>query len=279
MAVKRWEELGQLQRALHTSPGDELSDGRDTDGSVTPRTALADLTIQTKYFEQSIMAIESSCASLRAKMNARQSRMQSVTKLVEERENELGKTEASALKSEAMRASLAHQREQLERRLSHTEHLIRIKQRELHHLSNLPDDNQTSITNMPAEQIAKYSMWAEEDNADDDARVLRQLAKRGQYHNRPDARYVEFHTVCMGLKLSMGDQPRLRNVQIDELWDEVQRIELPPSKWHAFARGRLLAPSESRKSRISTFMHGPARDVVDNLKKALGIDNNNKLTM
>jgi hypothetical protein len=44
----------------------------------------------------------------------------------------------------------------------------------------------------------------------------------------------------MGVKLSMSKHPRLRNVRIDELWEEVQQQSIPRHEWHAFVRARLL---------------------------------------
>eukprot|EP00325_Prymnesiales_sp_UTEX-LB-985_P016640 CAMPEP_0174744102 /NCGR_PEP_ID=MMETSP1094-20130205/83341_1 /TAXON_ID=156173 /ORGANISM="Chrysochromulina brevifilum, Strain UTEX LB 985" /LENGTH=165 /DNA_ID=CAMNT_0015948419 /DNA_START=96 /DNA_END=593 /DNA_ORIENTATION=- len=74
-----------------------------------------------------------------------------------------------------------------------------------------------------------------------DARVLRNVVRRRDGMGAVNAEYVHFHTVCMGVKLAMSAHPRLRNVRIDDLWEEAQC--LPRADWQEFVRQRLLAPS------------------------------------
>ena len=51
-----------------------------------------------------------------------------------------------------------------------------------------------------------------------------------------DSDYVHFHTLCLSIKLSLSGQPRLRNVLIDELWEEAKRLDVPMSDWRSFVR-------------------------------------------
>ena len=72
--------------------------------------------------------------------------------------------------------------------------------------------------------------------------MLRQ-AKSGKA-DMAAAGYTQFHTLCMGFKLAAGPaNPRLRNLPIDELWEEVRRLNLPRSEWRGFVHARLLQPS------------------------------------
>ena len=46
----------------------------------------------------------------------------------------------------------------------------------------------------------------------------------------------------MGVKLALARHPRLRNVRIDELWEEASRQQLPRSAWRTFVQERLCPP-------------------------------------
>ena len=64
---------------------------------------------------------------------------------------------------------------------------------------------------MPIPAWAPFGRTDTEQDAE--ARALRQVARlRQEARSGVDAGYVHFHTLCMGIKLSMSEQPRLRNV-------------------------------------------------------------------
>jgi hypothetical protein len=45
----------------------------------------------------------------------------------------------------------------------------------------------------------------------------------------------------MGIKLAAGPaNPRLRNVSIDELWEEVQQQQVPRGEWRRFVHAALV---------------------------------------
>ena len=74
---------------------------------------------------------------------------------------------------------------------------------------------------------------------------------RGEASSGAEAGYIHFHTLCMGVKLALsganGSARRLRNVRIDELWEEVRRRGVPRHEWRAFARERLVRVEALRR--------------------------------
>jgi NAD(P)-dependent dehydrogenase (short-subunit alcohol dehydrogenase family) len=147
--------------------------------------------------------------------------------------------EEVARESEGRRRARTSERRLVEERLKSCEARLHAHWREHVHLSALPDFQPASTLTNAARWVG-VGRFGDEPDADVDASTMRQRAKGREKRHGADAGYVEFHTACMGVKLSMSKHPRLRNVRIDELWEEVQQQSIPRHEWHAFVRARLL---------------------------------------
>ena len=105
------------------------------------------------------------------------------------------------------------------------------------------------------------------------------LARREEVAQKEQKEFIAFHTVCLGVKLSLevrtgrvsdgasttspppphpaplfplqGNTARLRNVQITDLWEEARRKELPAAEWRTFVRAKLVAPPQQRRRETS----------------------------
>jgi len=246
--------------------GDEL---------LTPRTALADAGLQVTALERSLGEAEEEGGRLKARMEASRSRMGAIQQLLDAREAEVYETEEAMREMEAKRTNRTRERRALLQQVKQVEALIGAKQRELVHLAALPDGVTPSTISRAARWVgAEWSALDDGSDPDVEARTLRQIAKgRGGGGGSADAGYVEFHTVCMGVKLAMSAHPRLKNVRIDELWDEARRRTLPRSEWHAFARERLLdVPSDAAGGWVGSLglAVGGLRDDVRSAVKNAG---------
>ena len=206
---------------------------------VTPRTALAGAQLSVTELERDLFAAEQEGGQLSSKLHAGRTRMSAVRALLDGREADVYEAEEVARESEGRRRARTSERLLVEQRLKYCEAQLLARWREHVHLSALPDFQPAStLTN--AAQWVGVGRFGDEPDADVDASTMRQRAKGKEKRHGADAGYVEFHTVSMGVKLSMSMHPRLRNVRIDELWEEVQQQSIPRHEWHAFVRARLL---------------------------------------
>ena len=58
---------------------------------------------------------------------------------------------------------------------------------------------------------------------------------------------MHFHTVCMGIKLALCEQPFLRNLRIDELWETAQIQRVPRPEWRSFIKAHLVGEIPGRR--------------------------------
>ena len=254
--AERKAELEQLEASLRdteeiiASTGTVPSTGTSADGAassefdssvalVTPRTALAGAQLSVTELERDLFAAEQEGGQLSSKLHAGRTRMSAVRALLDGREADVYEAEEVARESEGRRRARTSERLLVEQRLKYCEAQLLARWREHVHLSALPDFQPASTLTNAARWVG-VGRFGDEPDADVDASTMRQRAKGKEKRHGADAGYVEFHTVSMGVKLSMSMHPRLRNVRIDELWEEVQQQSIPRHEWHAFVRARLL---------------------------------------
>ena len=209
--------------------------------SIVARPPLA---AEVAQLEQALREVEVGNAQLRSKMAMRRSQLGEVQRLLDAREAELYETEDAVRECEGREHERARELAAIEAKLGETESLLACKQRELMGHMALPD----AATGAQRRHSGRAGVDASSDDDDDegmdqaDARAMREVARRRDTPGGAQAGYVHFHTVCMGVKLSMSGHGRLRNVRIDDLWEEARRQQLPRSEWPTFVRQRLLAP-------------------------------------
>lgn len=258
--AERKAELEQLEATLRdteeiipstgAAPGAAPSTGTSADGAassefdssvalVTPRTALAGAQLSVTELERDLFAAEQEGGQLSSKFHAGRARLSAVKALLDGREADVYEAEEVARESEGRRRARTSERRLVEERLKSCEERLHARWREHVHLSALPDFQPASTLTNAARWVG-VGRFGDEPDADVDASTMRQRAKGKEKRHGADAGYVEFHTACMGVKLSMSKHPRLRNVRIDELWEEVQQQSIPRHEWHAFVRARLL---------------------------------------
>ena len=216
---------------------------------------------EVSALEGAIREAEEGGADFRAEFDERRQRMRAVAALLDAREAELYETEEAVRELDTKERSRDAEIARTAAQLRAVEAAIGSKQRELLHAATLSDSDRASST-LPSWAPAPFG--GADTELDVEVRALRRVARvaRARHEGRGsvDTGYVHFHTLAMGIKLSMSEQPRLRNVTIDELWEDVQHRQLPQAEWRAFVRGRLVG-AEARPRPIGHLVSAALDEV------------------
>ena len=211
------------------------------------RADAANLEEERVYNEFRLKGLEESISQLK-------NRLREVQALLDTREAEAYETEEAVRtfesRGEARRRELGTTGNQLEA----VECGMRRRQRELLRLERTRDGEATAIWWQSQSQSQQRQKLLDE-GGDAAALALRAVPRHGlddghgssgAAANADAAEFAQFHSLALGVKLSLAGRPQLQNLTVQELWDEVRKERLPRAEWQAFLRRRLLVHAKPK---------------------------------
>ena len=217
---------------------------------------------QVASAEVRVARLEADAAAARVAFEARQERLQCAQELLDAREAELYETEEAVRSLEEREAARTKEVAATRSELASVESRLLQRTLEAARSGKMADGQAVSLWTSPNALLRKGQ--GEETDPDAQARVLRQ-AKSGKA-DPAEAGYQQFHTLVMGFKLAAGPQhQRLRNLSIEELWEEVRRRRLPRSEWRGFVHEQLLQ-REAEPSIVERLVGAPAGALLKEVK-------------
>lgn len=208
-------------------------------------------------------------ASLRAEFEARRTRLETVTSLLDGREAELYEMEEAVREYEARVQVRSKELGAIDEQLRYTEEAMRTRMREFVRLEAMSDAERPeppkaggrwqnpSKTALPfpadPNNAADVAADAAADSGVDEAALRESARVRNQGKTEDEiAGFHTFHAIAMSIKLTLCSQPFLRNLRIDELWELARAQSVPQESWKPWIRAQLVAPIPARASERSS---------------------------
>jgi hypothetical protein len=221
--MPRGEELAARLRQLESSNAQRTAEIEQVEAALRGseerlQASLGEsplLAAEVARLEAAVRQAEEGGAQLRAKLDERCARVGAVQGLVDARDAEMAETADVLRQVRLEHADRCAEVAAVEERVATVEALLAQKQRELARLTALPDSHAARGT---AALAARRRGDEGAVDAEVDMRALREAARMRERRNGVGAEYVQFHTIAMGIKLSLASsehprRQRLRNVR------------------------------------------------------------------
>ena len=262
----RMRELEELELAL-----EHMESRVGSFAAATPVLELETTSLQATHAKNSTKVQE-----LEARVTDLRDRLSETQMLLDEREAEVYETEEAVRTFENRERARLREIASANAQVRAVEAGMRSRQRELLRLERTRDGEATavwwkSLHSSPGNEWSQGPLskshaarkprprpapgFASLDNDKDDGDVaalkLREERARasasGGALEKEETDFAQFHSLALGIKLALAGNAGLRNVGVQELWEEAKRERLPRTAWQPFLRRRLFV-APKRKS-------------------------------